>query len=481
MGSAYRLGELVQAEVVAEYYFGGPVANATVEAVIYQKPFRHSWSPPREFPWCYESPRFDRWYGPGQEVQRQSLVTDEQGRATVRFETPEYSPQDLEYRIDARVTDAARREIAGSDRVRVTAQSYFVYLRAQNNLYRPRDAVQIDVKALDANDKPIAASGTVFVTRERWREVWIDPTGREISGEEYDRLRRSVLVFPPLPPDGGWGWQLKFRGYEAEEILERVVRTDAQGDGRFTFTPEKDGFYRITWRSPDTLDPEKTDQEPLRDWITAETMVWVSTESTTTLGYHQGGVEIIADRDTFKVGETAPVMIVTPDSGHHVLFTVEGESLYSARVVELTGNVKLIEVPIGEEHIPNVFLNATMLSDAQLLVDQEEIVVPPLRQYLDVEVSADRSEYQPGETGTLQVTTTDADGRPVRAELSIGLVDESIYAIQEDYAGDPRSFFFAGRQPQRVTTRSTVQERPFVMLVKKDEQVIEGGRAARGG
>ena len=36
---AFRLGEKVEVEIQADYYFGGPVSNASVEVVVYQKPF----------------------------------------------------------------------------------------------------------------------------------------------------------------------------------------------------------------------------------------------------------------------------------------------------------------------------------------------------------------------------------------------------------------------------------------------------------
>ncbi len=37
--------------------------------------------------------------------------------------------------------------------------------------------------------------------------------------------------------------------------------------------------------------------------ITAETTVWVATTRPRELGYRHGGVEIIVDKDTFRVGQ----------------------------------------------------------------------------------------------------------------------------------------------------------------------------------
>ena len=62
-------------------------------------------------------------------------------------------------------------------------------------------------------------------------------------------------------------------------------------------------------------------------------------ENATTARLSSRGVEIIADKDTFRVGNEAPMVIVVPTSDRYVLFTVEGEDLYHYRLVHLEGTV----------------------------------------------------------------------------------------------------------------------------------------------
>ncbi len=182
----FCLGDTVQAEIQAEYYFGGPVANAEVEVLVYQNTYQHFWHKPRDYSWFYEdmTPRYGSYYGNGQVIKREKIKTDAGGKAIVSFETPRSNQQDLEYRIEARVVDASRREIIASDSVRVSRQSYYVFLTNKHNLYKPQDKVEIEVKTLDANNQPLPAEGTIKVTRDYWFEVWISPEGKEISGEE---------------------------------------------------------------------------------------------------------------------------------------------------------------------------------------------------------------------------------------------------------------------------------------------------------
>lgn len=471
---AFRLGEKVEVTIQADYYFGGPVTQATVEVLVYQNPFYPWWQPPRDFPWFYEDlfPQHP-YYGGGQGpiIRRETLQTDETGKATLTFETPRNARQDFEYRIEARVTDASRREIVGRDTVRVTRQRYYIYPRAEHTIYRPQDKVQVAVKALDANNQPVQVEGTIKVTREYWEEIWLDPNGREVKGEELRTLREKSVRFPPRPPDlEGTPWRLKFRGYQHEEILSQTVQTDVNGEAKLTFTPEREGYYRVTWYSEDKGGASSLPDRPIR----AETTVWVATSTTVDLGYRQGGIEIIVDKDTFRVGQKAPVMLVVPTNDRYVLFSVEGEDLYSFQLVHLTGTVKLIEVPIEEKHVPNIFLSAAMVSDHQLFRDTEPVVVPPVQHFLNVEVQPDREQYQPQEEGTLTITTRDQEGHPVAAEVALALVDESVYYIQQDYAGDPRPFYYGTKRSQLIQTQSTFQQRSYVKWVEGPEaQLIE--------
>jgi uncharacterized protein YfaS (alpha-2-macroglobulin family) len=468
---AYLLGEYVEATIQADYYFGGPVANATVEVVVKQNPYYRWWTWPREYPWCYEQENpYRYWYGgDGQVIKQETLKTDATGKATITFETPANQGQDLHYVIEARVTDASRREITASDNVRVTQHRYYVSARPEHNILRPNDEADINFMAVDANDQPWTTEGNVRVTREVWTEVWIDSSGNEVSGAALRDLRAPGMIFPPPPPRPDLpGWRLKFNGYKSEEILKTKVQLDQEGKATFTFTPASEGYYRIAWNSPD----------PGTSPVYTETFVWVATDKSTDVNYRHGGLQIIVDKDTVRSGADVPVMIATPTANRFVLFSVEGFDLYSCQVVHVTGDVKLLNVPIKSSYVPNVWFSAIMAHDGQMFADSKEVIVPPVDEYLNIEVAADRSQYQPGEEGTFTIKATDHDGKPARAEVAIAVVDESVTYIQQDYAGDPRPFFFQQRQWNIVQGGSTFNQKSFVRLVKgKEDQIIDEKQA----
>jgi hypothetical protein len=465
---AFRLGENVEVSVKAEFYFGGAVTDAEAEIVVYQRPFYHYWRRPREFSWYYDDLAPRNYYGGnGQIVRQEKLKTDAKGEARLTFETPN-NGQDLEYYVEARVTDASRREITGSDTVRVTRQRYYVYARPDHNLYRPQDLVKVNFKSLDANSNPVTANGEVKVTRDFYEEVWLDPAGKEVKGDELRRLREQYSAqnrpFPPLPEKDKTGWTLKFSDYRHEEISTQKLATDDKGDAVLSFTPPREGFYRVAWSSPDK------GASPVQ----AQAAVWVTTNRTTELGYRYGGLQIITDKDTYRVGERAPVMLTSYLPNRYVLFSVEGDDLDSYQVVHLDGASQLIETPIEAKHTPNIFLSAAMVSERQLFTDTKQLIVPPAEHFLNVEVKPDREQYQPREEGTLNITTRDHAGRPVSAEVALGLIDESVLYIQQDIAGDPRQFYFGAKRQRRVSIQSTFQQKAYAKLVENaDKQLVD--------
>src|SRR4030095_2374518 len=263
-------------------------------------------------------------------------------------------------------------------------------------------------------------------------------------------------------------WRLKFRGYQSDETLTQTVKTDKEGVAQLNFTAEREGFYHVAWQSSQGADAVR---DRLLPPIKAETYVFVCSNTTTNLGYHHDGLELVVDKDTFRTGQTAPVMISVEQPDRYVLFSVEGEDLFSYRLIHVTGNTKLLELPIEEKHVPNIYLSALMISDGQAFSDTKQVVVPPVERFLNVAVKADREQYQPQEEGTLFVNAKDSKGLPVSAEIALGLVDESVKYIQQDYAGDPRQFYYGNKRAHEVQTQSTLDQRSYAQLVDIEGQL----------
>lgn len=428
----FRPEEEVEAVVHAEYYFGGAVSGAEVAVSVYQEPIYVIWHPPTPFPWLRASSR-PSWGG-GQIIHQETLTTDAEGRALIRFTPSESGERDFRYRFEARVTDSSRREVAGSGSVTVTHQRYFAFLHAEHRLPRPGDRVEVTLKTLDGDDRPVAERGEIVVTRIRTTERWITPLGKTLEGKTLERERRAHASFPPGP-----GWRPDWH-YEKVEIRRETVRTGEDGEARVAFEAKTDGHYTVEFLGdPDALYPVK-----------ASASVWVAGPGSDDLGHIGNRLQILVDADTVRTGATTPVMISTPVENAWVLFTVETEQVLDWRLVHVRGRVKLLEIPLEERHVPNVFLRGIMVRDGRVHMDRQTVAVPPDEKFLDVTVEAGEA-HEPGSSGTVRVRTVDADGNPVRAEVALSLVDEAIYAIQEEYAPDPRELFY-GEQRQNVVS-----------------------------
>src|SRR5208283_1147435 len=119
------------------------------------------------------------------------------------------------------------------------------------------------------------------------------------------------------------------------------------------------------------------------------------------------------------------------------------------------GDSLTVDVPIEERFEPNFFLNIAFVKNEQLLEGSKNMSVPAVEKVLKVTVETDKPEYRPGEQVTYTVTAQDAEGHPASAELSLGVVDEAIYAVRPESAEPPEKVFYARGWDQVFTQFST--------------------------
>ena len=466
---AVRPGEPLTVEIEATYYFGSPVSGGTVEVVVHRRPFQWIWPVTRDYPWLQESGSSWPWrheVTPA-EVRRETLHLDAAGRAVFAMETDADSGDQV-YSVTANVSDAGRRQVTGSAEFRVTREAYAVRARPLRNLPRPGEAIRIEFQAKDADGRPVVTTGAVRITREYWWEIWVDSLGREVAGEELKRLQGASPVWPPRPDPGQRDWQLKFRGYRAEELGARQVTLATNGVGELSFTTDRVGYYRFAWSSPDFW-PVPGMSVGVTNLITAQASVWVTTTQPLDLGYRSSGLEIIVDADAFRTGTQAPVMIVGPNPDRWVLFTVQGGGPPKSQVLHLAGATRLVELDVTESLEPNAVLQAVLVDDRRVLQDRKEIVVPPTRNFLTVGIEPDPAYGRPGSEGALRITTRDAAGKPVVAQVAVSVVDDSLSAIQGDLAGDPRAFFFPRRYLPQLPVQSGFNRGRYLRLVVDED------------
>src|SRR5262249_13894727 len=120
------------------------------------------------------------------------------------------------------------------------------------------------------------------------------------------------------------------------------------------------------------------------------------------------------------------------------------------------GATAVLDVPVTAQDEPGFYVNAHFLRKGSYYASSKYIKVPPDDHKLQVAISTDKPQYLPGDKAQYTIQVNDVAGRPVsRAEFSLGVVDEAIYAIRRDYTEDPLSFFF-GHEWNHVRTEDSM-------------------------
>jgi hypothetical protein len=177
-------------------------------------------------------------------------------------------------------------------------------------------------------------------------------------------------------------------------------------------------------------------------------------------------VDVRADHPLYRVGETAKVEIVSSEPEASVLLLTATGRIHRRQVVRLKDRRAQVPIEVREEDVPNVHLVALTVKNDHVGKAAVSIDVPPLSRFLTVEVTTDQTEYRPGQECRASLKVRDAQGRPVPdCELSLGVVDESIYAIQQDLTPDLREYFHRYSRPLRVEESFFYKERmpPFTI------------------
>ena len=114
-----------------------------------------------------------------------------------------------------------------------------------------------------------------------------------------------------------------------------------------------------------------------------------------------------------------------------------------------------VQLPIKLENAPNFYVSAAFLQGNELHQGSKSINVPSDAFKLKVQLQPSKPQFQPGEAASYSLIAKDAQGKPVSAEFSLGVVDEAIYAIRPDNTTDILEFFY-GRVFNRVGTDSSL-------------------------
>ncbi len=151
-------------------------------------------------------------------------------------------------------------------------------------------------------------------------------------------------------------------------------------------------------------------------------------------------IELKPDRQSYAPGDTARLIAASPYSESTALFTVEREGIMDARVVRLSGAATPFVLPLGEQHAPTVFASVVLIprglgvgsspaATAPFRMGATALKVSVASRKLHVQVRPQSAELEPGQRARVEVQVRDADGRPVRGEVTLWAADEGVLQL----------------------------------------------------
>jgi uncharacterized protein YfaS (alpha-2-macroglobulin family) len=401
-------GNSIQAVIEARYFFGEPVAGAKVKYVVHTS--QHYWwdedegdADSNDSEGGESSDNSDYNYDES-EQQEQEGILDAEGRLTVMLPTAiDNKHSDQDYRIEARVTDAGEREVAGHATVLATYASYRLSIEPTSYVFSPGQTPKVKVTAQDYDGKPVRTAVHLEVEQERWEPV------QQYGYTMHQRTETSVSA------------------KDATTGADGTVLVDLPaiiGSGDFEITASAD--------------------TPERRSVETKTWVWIWNDSGD--WYNQNTqAQIIADKRSYQVGDVAHLLLVTNLKDSWAVITAEGNSVQSRQVIHATSESFAFDVPITKLAQPNLVVNAVIVYDDQLITAQKSLKVPLVERTLTITATPSKPRFLPGETGSFDVLAVDYQGKPVEADLSFGEVDEALYSVRADDTGDIVNAFYPKR------------------------------------
>ena len=430
--------------VDARYFSGGPLPNAEVSWRVTRRP--GFYRPPnwREFtfgvwrPWWYP-------YGGGAAygVEEFSGTTDADGSHYLRIDL-EGDGDGLPTAVtaSAQVTDVNRQQWASATRLLVHSADLYVGLRSARYFVRAGDGIDIQAVVTDLDGNPVA--GRAFaVTAERLDYRYVD-------GE----------------------WVQLALDTETCEVTSQQTPVDCE------FAARTGGRYRIATQVVD--DSGRTSRTEITRWVSSGKSV-VSSR-----GVELEAVELIPDAETYAEGDVAEILVGSPYASATGLLTVAHDRIIDIRPFEITDHTAVLEVPITDDHVPQLRLRVDLVSVTARTADDGTIVagvpprpahasgqillrVPPVQRTLHVTATPASAVVRPGATTSIAVEVNDAGGEPVEgAGVLLIAVDEAVLAVSGYELLDPIDVFYRPRTARLDAARSRRT------IVLEDPQWLQG-------
>lgn len=433
------LGEKVTATINAKYYFGSPVTQAKVKYKVTRTAHSDRWYPVAPWDWLYEPGYW--WFGydyvwyPGwkdwgcfrpwpiwwpRQPQPPEVVADREvqigpdGTVKVEIDTSVakalHPDQDHQYSITAEVVDQSRRTIVGSGNVLVARKPFRVHAWVDRGHYRVGDTIHAHFSARTLDGKPVVGAG-----------------------------KATLLAIP----------------YQDGKLVEKAVHaedvpTNEEGFAHAQFQAAQPGQYRLSYKLTDAKGHAIEGGYVL-------TVIGTGFDSS---AFRFSSIELVPDQREYQPGDKVKLMVNTDRAGGTVLLFVRpSNGVYlPPKVIRLDGKSTIEEIAVVQRDMPNFFVEALTIADGKVHTECKEIVVPPEKRVLNVEVVPSSEAYRPGQKAQVRLKLTDFYGKPFVGSTVVAIYDKSVeYISGGTNVPEIKAFFWKWRRHHHPQTESSLQ------------------------
>ncbi|MBI3821611.1 MAG: alpha-2-macroglobulin, partial [Planctomycetes bacterium] len=434
-----KLGDKVTATIDTRYYFGAPVTGAVVKYKVMRQSHSSRWFPVSRWDWMYGNgywwfaaesdwyPGFGEWgcrrpimpwWGFSRE-QPELVMEDEvpigpDGKVEVVIDTAMakelHGNQDHKYTITAEVTDQSRRTIVGQGNVLVSRKPFKVYTWLDKGHYRADDTIKAHFKAQTLDQKPVQGKGEL-----------------KLFSISYNDKNEPV-----------------------EKVVETWnIDTNVEGSATQQIKAAKAGQYRLAFKVTDSKD----------NTIEGGQLFLVVGKDFDSTGFRFNDIELTPDRKEYQPGEKVKLNInVNQNNGTVLLFARPTNGVYLApKVIRLKGKSIEQELDVVQRDMPNFFVEVLSVHGGRVHSETRELVVPPEKRIVNVEVVPNLTEYKPGQKATVKLKLTDVNGNPFVGSTVVSVYDKSVeYISGGSNVPEIKEFFWKWRRHHYPRTESSI-------------------------
>ncbi|MDR2168734.1 MAG: hypothetical protein LBP59_01165, partial [Planctomycetaceae bacterium] len=427
-----KLGNKFDVTIRAKYFFGSPVANATVKYDVVRTTNTYFCQPSRDWDWLYgegysldennyqtylTSRKFKRkqnwnWqfdidtWRPEKIVSKKTKIGAD-GTITFEIDTANakknFPFSNHDYIITAEVTDDSRRTIISTDCVVAVANPFEIYAYTDKRYYVQNQEITANFKTQQINGQPIKGKGKANLYKLSYKKQ--KKTNVNDNDNDYETSETKIFTKDVTFNNDGLA-ELKFNVAEAGQYIISCEIEEQESDYMFNVYP----------KSNELQDAENSNVN--ESWRFNE-------------------LELIPDKLEYAAGDNLNLRINTEKENAfvYVLFHTAAKTTKKIKAIQLKGKSALVSIPVETCDSPNFYIEAFTVIDGQINYKDKEIVVPPQEKILNVNIQPDAANYKPGDKVKMKLTVTDLNGKPVVGQLTAAVYDKSIEYITDDLIG----------------------------------------------